>query len=58
LANLSSGLPLNVRTLDGRVIGSARVSPGDDAKAAARKILREQCSGFHAPLTYRNLNVV
>jgi hypothetical protein len=50
---------VRVADLDGRVIGSASLAPGDDAKIAARKIIRECGSGFNSPLlNYPHLTIV
>jgi hypothetical protein len=50
---------VRVADLDGRVIGSASVAPNDDAKVAARRIIRECSSGFNSPsLAYRPLGIV
>ena len=50
---------VRVAERDGRVIGSASLAPGDDAKIAARKIIRECGSGFNSPsLAYRPLGIV
>ena len=50
---------VRVAELDGRLIGSAAVSPGDDVRIAARKVIRECNSGFNSPLlNYPHLTIV
>jgi hypothetical protein len=50
---------VRVAELDGRIIGSALVAPNDDAKVAARKVIRECNSGFNSPLlNYPHLTIV
>ena len=55
-----TGKALRVYDDEGRVIGSERLMPGDDAEAAARKILREKHGkhlGFYEPIPYGPQNV-
>jgi hypothetical protein len=50
---------VRVAELDGRIIGSASVAPNDDAKVAARKVIRECSGGSNSPyLAYRPLSIV
>jgi hypothetical protein len=52
---------LRVEDKEGRPLGRARLRPGDDAEAAARKILREshgRHGSFYDPIHSQNLGIV
>jgi hypothetical protein len=48
------GGSVKVEDLDGRLLGTAPIKPGDDIEAAARTILREKkkVSAFYDPIPY------
>lgn len=49
---------LEVADLEGRLLGTQPINPGDDAEAAARAILRKKrSSGFYAPIPYPRRSV-
>ncbi len=54
------GTTVHVYGDDSRLIGTAKVRPGDDAGAAARKLLREsrRSSDFYAPINYPTRGIV
>jgi hypothetical protein len=49
---------VKVADLQGRLLGTQPIKPGDDAEAAARKILREKkASAFYDPIQYPKTSV-
>jgi hypothetical protein len=49
---------LEVTDLQGRLLGTQPINPGDDAEAAARAVLRKKrSSGFYAPIPYPRRSV-